>query len=190
MQNILFTFSVMLLLTFTACQTGGSTTNNSPAALLDSIQIAEDALKGDKSGNFDVAKAQTALSAYEKFIAASPKDAQTSEYLFKSAEIYRSLRQFDKAIAAYQKIITDFPNYDKTPHSLFLMGFCYENDLGQKDQAKPLYEEFLKKYPKHELAQSVQFSLSNIDKTPEQIIKEFEAKAKEKPAELQNPHQK
>ena len=61
---------------------------------------------------------------------------------------------------------------------------------GQKDKAKPLYEEFLKKYPQHELAQSVQFSLSNIDKTPEQIIKEFEAKNKDKSADKQTPTKK
>ena len=56
------------------------------------------------------------------------------------------------------------------------MAFCYENDLRQKDKAKTLYESFLTKYPNHELAKSVQFSLDNIDKSPEQIIKEFEAK--------------
>jgi tetratricopeptide (TPR) repeat protein len=190
MRNLVFTFVFALVLVFTACQSGGSGATGDKTTALDSIKLAEAALKSDQSGNFDVAKAKTALTAYEKFIALAPKDAETSEYLFKSAEIYRSLRQFDKAIEAYQRIITDFPNYDKTPHSLFLMGFCYENDMGQKDKAKPLYEEFLKKYPQHELAQSVQFSLSNIDKTPEQIIKEFEAKSKDKSADKQTPTKK
>lgn len=180
MQRFFTALSICLLLLLVACQPNSNTgTAKGPAdkaTTTEKIKAAEADLRGNTSGTFDVEKAKTALAAYEEYVSLNLKDPETSEYLFKSAEIYRSLNQFDKAVAAYERIGNEFPNYDKAPQALFLMAFCYENDLGQKDKAKTLYQSFLTKYPNHELKESVQFSLDNIDKSPEQIIKEFEAK--------------
>ncbi len=57
---------------------------------------------------------------------------------------------------------------------MFLLGFSYENDLKQNDKAREVYELFLKNYKSHELADDVQFSLNNLGKSPEDIIKQFE----------------
>lgn len=58
--------------------------------------------------------------------------------------------------------------------------FIYENQLHGAEKAKKLYEEFMKKYPDHELAKDVKFSLDHIGKSDEELIKEFEAKQKAK----------
>ncbi|MEZ4885036.1 MAG: UPF0158 family protein [Chitinophagales bacterium] len=140
-----------------------------------------------KDSNFDVKAAMGTVRAYESFAKTRADDAKTPEYLFKAAEIERSLKNYKKAIENYQTIQTKYPDYEKTPHSMFLLGFIYENDLKDDAKAKALYEQFLEKYPEHELADDVKFSLDNLGISPEEIIKRFEEKnkatdAKKKPA--------
>ena len=57
-----------------------------------------------------------------------------------------------------------------------MMGFVYANDLGNADKAKQTYEDFLKRYPKDELAESARAELKNLGKTPEQILEEMNRK--------------
>lgn len=135
-----------------------------------------------KETNFDIKAAMGTVRAYEKFAKEKTDDAKTPEYLFKAAEIQRSLKNYKKAIENYETIQKDFPQYDKTPHSTFLLGFIYENDLKDNDKAKAMYEQFLEKYPEHELADDVKFSLDNLGITPEEIIKRFEESNKAKDA--------
>ncbi len=120
------------------------------------------------------------LAAYQAYAKKFPDDAQAPTYLFKAGEIQRTLKRFDKAIGTYKTICDKYPDYDKTPHSLFLLGFTYEEDMKNIAEAKTIYEDFLKKYPKHDLADDVQFSLKNLGKSAEEIIKSFEAQKKGK----------
>jgi len=177
---------IALLVLFTACQpTSNQATEDTPsntqvvksvdkASLTQEIAKVENELYNTKSFSFNAQKAKKVVEAYTQYTKAFPKDEKTPEYLFKSAEIYRSLKQYQKAVMTYQNIYSGYPNFEKTPHSLFLMGFSYENDLKNLEEAKKAYESFLSKYPKHELAKDVSFSLQNLGRAPEDIIKQFE----------------
>jgi len=157
-----------------------SSSSDSKDGLLSNIKSAEDALYENKDQlEFDKSKAETLVKAYNNYANALPTDSLSPTYLFKSAEVLRSLRKFNEAVGIYQKIGDNYPNYEKAPHSLFLLGFSYENDLGALKEAEKCYKDFLGKYPSHELADDVQFSLNNLGKSPEEIIKEFERKRKE-----------
>lgn len=180
LRPLLLSLTIILgvVLSLASCTSEGGSqgTPNDVVSLKSEVKKADSLLRADTSGLFDVNKAQQALATYEKYLAALPQDAEAPAYLFKSAEIYRSLRNFPKAIEVYQSVYDKFPESDNAPKALFLMAFCYDEDLKDKNKAKELYETFLKKYPQHELASSAQFSLKNIDLTPEQIIKQFEQK--------------
>lgn len=145
--------------------------------------VEKDLYGQDKQASFSPEKAKAVITAYNAFAEKHADDAKTPEYLFKAAEVHRSLKQFPQAIDIYKKICDKYTSYEKAPHSLFLLGFSYENDVKNIDEAKKVYTEFLEKHPKHELADDVQFSLSNIGKSPEDIIKEFEAKMKQQGGE-------
>ena len=148
-------------------------------AALKAVQDAESALyKKSNAGTFQKDKAIAVATAYEQYIKGYPQGAMAAEYLFKSAEIYRSLKQFDKAVNAYQRIHKEYGAYEKAPHSLFLLGFSYENDMKNNEKAKEVYEQFLKENPEHELADDVQFSLKNLGRSPEDIIKDFDKNKK------------
>jgi len=74
--------------------------------------------------------------------------------------------------------LTQFPNSKEAPQALFMKGFTLDDGLGNKQAAKPVYEEFLKKYPKNDFADDTKFLLENINKTDEEIIKQFDNKKK------------
>jgi len=157
----------------------GNTSTSNKQMLLDEIAKSEKLLYGDKNAvNFDAKIAEGLTKKYNAFAKSFPQDASTPNYMFKSAEVLRSLRKFNEAAGIYKKIGEKFPNYEKAPHSLFLLGFSYENDLNNLTDAKKCYNEFLKKFPKHELADDVSFSLKNLGKSPDEIIKTFESNNK------------
>jgi len=165
---------------------GSAGTNNNAAKgltvskddVLKEIATAENSLYNVDKFTFDPVKANAVVSSYEKFANTYPDDPKTPDYLFKSGEIFRSLKKYQKAIDTYESIYKNHSSYEKAPHSLFLMGFSYENDVKNNDKAKECYTEFLGKYPKHDLAKDVKFSLENLGKSPEDIIKEFEKRNK------------
>ena len=190
MKQITLLISILILLNMTSCSTGGDNTgtNNatsSAAITLESaakaVADAEAALYSQNPEEqivFNQKKAKTVIDAYHTYADNFGDDAKTPEYLFKAAEVHRSLKEFGKAVEIYTRIFEKYPNYPKAPQSLFLLGFSYENDVKNIEEAKKVYSQFLEKYPTHELADDVQFSMSNLGKSPEEIIKEFEAKLK------------
>jgi len=87
--------------------------------------------------------------------------ASDAQYLI--AEIYyRDLRDFSKAIDEYETLKNNFPNSTKVPFALFMQGFIYANMLSDFKLAKKYYTEFLNKFSKHELAESVSFELKYL----------------------------
>ncbi len=147
--------------------------------MLSKIKESEDKLyKNYTNINPGNVEALNVLEGYKTFAKEYPKEAKAPSYLFKAAEIERTMKDYKSAIAHYQQICDNYPDYEKAPHSLFLMGFTYEEDMKNEAKAKETYELFLSKYPKHELSDDVQFSLNNLGKSAEEIIKEFEKKQK------------
>lgn len=118
-----------------------------------------------------------ACEAYAMIYSDSPN---APDYLFRAAEVAKSIRTFPKSISIYDWIIDAYPNYEKAPTSLFLKGFIIENNLGDDDSAREIYESFIKKYPQHDLADDVGFLIENLGKTDEEILEMIESKRKDK----------
>jgi|GEM_PF-105133 len=170
MKNNLFKMALIAGLGLAGCQ-------DNQQAIIDNIEKSQKVLYGDgQNFNFDIVKADGLIAAYDKFITKYPNDAKTPEYLFNESEVYSTKKDFDKAIECYTKIYTNYKDHEKAPTALFMLGFTYEDKLKNLVKAKAYYDEFLSKYPQHELADDVQFSLNNLGKSPEEIMKEFEAK--------------
>ncbi len=103
------------------------------------------------------------------------KDAdEIAASLFKVAELYRSAGQWKEAYKTYNDIYENYPDFEKRPEALFMCGFMAENDMKEFDLATEYYQKFLIEFPDHELADDVQFSLNNMGKTPEEIVRQFE----------------
>jgi len=141
------------------------------------MQKLEDAVYSDNF-TYDqkgIDEATELMDLYVEKADADAKGAEAPSYLFKAAELAMNLNKVNKALDLYNKVIYTYPDYEKTPECLFLMAFIYENSLQNFGKAKELYELFLQKYPDHEFADDAMFSLQYLGKSPEELMKEFEA---------------
>ena len=58
---------------------------------------------------------------------------------------------------------------EQEPHAQFMIGYIYANVINDEKSAKVEYQEFLKKFPNHELAPSVKFEIDYLGKSIEEI---------------------
>jgi outer membrane protein assembly factor BamD (BamD/ComL family) len=126
--------------------------------------------------SFDSAKAEKLINNYERFAANHKDDTMAAEYLFRAADLYRYLNKPLHSLKIYDRIINEFASSPRAPYSLFLKGFLYENELNDLSKAREIYHAFLEKYPNHQLSDDVSFSLKNLGKSPEELIRLFEEK--------------
>ncbi|MEK6553013.1 MAG: tetratricopeptide repeat protein, partial [Bacteroidota bacterium] len=81
-----------------------------------------------------------------------------------------------KAVEYYQRLYQQFPKDERAPKALFMSGFILANELRNIDAARLTYQQFLDKFPKHELTTPARTELDNLGKTPEEILQEKTAK--------------
>ena len=166
-------FAVFLLVLFGAC-------NPKQSKLRNAIDAKEkDLMEQAKQGKVDTAAVNALLANYELYVENYPDDTMGATYLFKAADFYRYQRKPLRSIELYKKIYDRYTTVARRPYALFLQGFIFENEAGNTHAAKVLYEKFLKEYPTHPIAKDVQTTLANLGKSPEQLIQEFEEKAKQ-----------
>jgi len=130
----------------------------------------------DKFG-INKSAAQKYVDACEAFAIGFPNNEMSPEYLYRAAEMARTLKTYPKALSIFDWIEEKYPNFDKTATTVFLKGFMLENELNNKEEARKIYNQFLTNYPNNDLADDVEFLLENIDKTDEEIMKMIDEKA-------------
>ncbi len=140
------------------------------------IEEIRNNLTDASTGRLDLLKVNEFVNIVELFVMANPTNDQSPTYLKLAAEVVNSIKVFPRAIQFYDWILTKFPNSKEAPQALFMKGFTLDDGMKNKAAAKTVYEEFLKKYPKNDFADDTEFLLSNINKSDEEIIKEFEEK--------------
>lgn len=106
-------------------------------------------------------------------------DSLAAEYIFNAADLYRGVGEYNKALELWYLVYKGYDQeHPKAPHAMFQCGFTYDTILEKKDLAKTLYSMFLQSYPNHTLASDVKNLMKNLNKSPEDLIKEFQKKNK------------
>jgi len=141
------------------------------------LNIGEGIFKGDVN-KFGINRnaALRYVDACEAYALVYPEGEKTASFLFRAAEIAKSIQTYPKVLSLYDWIIERYPNYEKTPTTYFLKGFVLENDLQNNDKAKEVYDAFIQKFPTHELRDDVEFLLEHLGKSDEEIRKIIESK--------------
>jgi tetratricopeptide (TPR) repeat protein len=186
-MNKLF-ISLIVILLFNACNS--SSNENSEAegkteyvaiskmsmeSLEKEIKKREKALKQD-STKMDKRKAADLMEAYATYAERFSNRANSADRLFKAGELAMGLNHTTTAIKYLTKVYDEYPDYEKRPYSLFLHAFVLENQAQDLDQAKSLYEKFIVEYPTHAMADDAKYSIENMGKSPEELIREFEVR--------------
>lgn len=176
MNRLLISITVLVLI-LNSCSNEGAN-KKEQIELSTKIQELEPKLMDAKTYAIDYQVAKELVPAYLKYVNTFPQDSISPDYLYKAAEISQGLGQGNQSVKYYEQFLADYPNNKRTNIALFQMAFVYENVVQNKEMAVKYYKEFLEKYPDHELAASAEVSIANIDKSPEELIKEFETKNK------------
>lgn len=166
-QIIILTLSV-LFMTLIGC-------TSADKKMQEQISDLEKELFNDSSMVPDAGKAGEMTALYLKYVEQFPGDTLSPVYLFKAADLSSKTNEIHQAVQLFGKLVKDYPEHRHAPIAVFLQGFIYENQAGDPMKAKPFYEEFLSKYPDHPMAADVSFSLENLGKTPEELIRSFES---------------
>ena len=114
---------------------------------------------------------QKVADAYRKVYYVSPSSSKADASVVAVAEILAEMgRQFapdDKdlhaAIAHYEFLRRDYPGSKYRVEALFTIAQIYKEDLGDEAAAKATFEEFLKKYPRSQLASKAQGALAELN---------------------------
>ncbi len=170
----LFLMAAVVMLIAVSCGTKKNDQSNKIKSLED--QVYSENYVFDKDG---MAKANDLLNAYISYADSNKDKPEAPGYLFKAADLAMNLNQADKALELYNRIYYEYPDYEKAPECLFLMGYVYENYLQNFGKAKEIYEEFIKKYPDNEFTDDAKVSIDNLGKSPEELIKQFEEQNQE-----------
>ncbi|MEL7020222.1 MAG: tetratricopeptide repeat protein [Bacteroidota bacterium] len=130
----------------------------------------------DSLGRVNFRMANEYMNAGELYALILPTRPEAADYLAKAGETARSVRNFPKALTYYSMISEKYPDSDKAAQAMFLRAFTLDNDLKKSEEARPLYEAFLKKYPNDDFADDTRFLLENLGRTDDEIIESFSDK--------------
>lgn len=146
--------------------------------LLASITAIENEFKRATKQAVDTEKAQDLISQTIQFAQSFPRDSMTPELVFRTAQVARAIKEYGRAIQMFGKVHREFPENKRAPTALFLQAYIFENELGDKKEAKKYYGYFMDKYPDNQMASQVEQILKVIDKSPEELVREFKEKNK------------
>lgn len=112
---------------------------------------------------------------YEEFANRFIEDDKAPVYLFKAAELYQNVGNFNKSIELFDYYVERYSDREEAGDASFTKGFILENNLNDVKLARKAYEDFLKKYPDHDMAKFVRQNMPTIGKNnmPD-FVKELE----------------
>jgi outer membrane protein assembly factor BamD (BamD/ComL family) len=142
------------------------------------IQNFEKNLYSQQTFVFNKPKGDSLLKMYDDFITRFPADSLSPVFLFKAANLAITEGDGNKALSLLDQFIRKYPDHPKVPVCSFFKGYVYENILKNLDLAKENYLLYIEKYPNDDFVKDARIAIKNLGKTPEQMIKEFEAMQK------------
>ncbi len=119
-------------------------------------------------------------AAYIQYVATLPDAADAPERLYKAGKYYAASRNFANAVDTWKKVMDQYPKSGYAKNALFEAAYSYENILKNPEEARKMYEMFLKKYPNDNLAPSAKFSLDNLGKSADELLNIIQEKNKGK----------
>jgi len=105
-----------------------------------------DALYAQAKEQFDNGKYEAAQKLFERFLEAYGDSQKADNAQFWIGEIYYRDKWYERAILEYQKVIETYPKGNKVGSALLKQGLAFLN-LGDKDNARLILKELVRKYP-------------------------------------------
>lgn len=119
--------------------------------------------------------AEQAIKAFYEFAANCKTDTLAPVFLVKAGQIAQSIRKYTQAQSFFIKCTDEFPNFKNRGAALFLLAQLYDNAtmLNNESEARTIYEQIIREYPKSPFADDSKAGIKNLGKTDEQLVEEF-----------------
>lgn len=125
-------------------------------------QKSPDMLYVQAKEKFDRAEYDTARELFQSFLKEHPKSDNADNAQFWLGEIYYREKWYEKAILEYQKVLERYPKGNKVRGALLKQGFAFLS-LGDKDNARLILKELVRKYPDSSEAKIAKDKLSTLE---------------------------
>jgi outer membrane protein assembly factor BamD (BamD/ComL family) len=123
----------------------------------------------------DPQKLTQLLDAYISFVDRNATDTAAPHYLYKAINLCIGVNNGARAMQLIDRTLNDFPKSRYLATTVFLKAYVYENLLSDYGQASMVYNDFISKYPGHDLADDAAAALKYLGKSPEELVREFES---------------
>lgn len=118
------------------------------------------------------------LIAYSEWGNNFRDDERTPEYMFQGGRIAMILNKPRRAIELFLGVHDGFPKYEKRIESAYLVGFIYDDMIGDREMARKYYLKVIELYPESTWAESAKALNEQLYMTDDEIIKMFQEKNK------------
>lgn len=111
------------------------------------------------------------ITMYIDFASKYPTDSLAPMYIMKAADVSANIGNTAIAIKYLDKVIAEYPSFEKRPDCYFFKGFIYETVACDNNKAKEAYTAFIEEYPNHPLVNDTKTIINNLSLSDEDIIK-------------------
>jgi len=150
---------------------GGAKTET-PTDVASRIKAMEDSVF--ESMTFDRRKAQALVDVYKAYANAYPEDSLAPDYLFRAANVAKSMHEGEESIKLYDRVIKNYPSWKRLADVYYLKAFTIDSELDRKGEALMAYKEVIARFPDHAFAKDAKIMIENLQYTDEQLIQRFQ----------------
>jgi N-acetylmuramoyl-L-alanine amidase len=129
-----------------------------------------EALNGRPADDRTRREYQRVIDSYRRVYFGAPTSSKADPSVVATAELMVEMgRQFDDskilrgAIGQYRFLRKEYPGSKYRFDALFTIGEVYKDDLGDSEQARSTFEDFLHRYPRNHLADDASAALKELD---------------------------
>jgi N-acetylmuramoyl-L-alanine amidase len=141
------------------------------ASQFEKAEQMREALNGRPAEERTRRDCQRVADAYRKVYYVAPASSKADASVIAVAEILATMgRQFEpgekdlrSAIREYEFLRREYPGSKYRFQALFTIGQIYAEDLGDDDDARKTFEEFLRRYPRQSLAREAKQALAELN---------------------------
>ena len=157
------------------------------------LQLRE-ALNGAPENERSADDYETVIEAFRKVYHVAPTSTRAdssvlavAELLTEKARLEDDDKGFEAAIGQYEFLCREYPGSRYRFDALLSIAQIYRDDLGDDDAARASFDDFLKRYPNHPLAENAKAALKEMDQEKkEQVTATREQERGNKPQVSQN----
>ena len=172
-------FSAVLLLAVLPSLSASARVHHNDAWARQQFATAErmrEALNGRPADDRTRREYQRVIDSYRRVYFGAPTSSKADPSVVATAELLVEMgRQFDdnkilrSSIGQYRFLRKEYPGSKYRFDALFTIGEVYKDDLGDPEEARATFEDFLHRYPRNHLADDARAALKELDTDAEEM---------------------